>query len=66
MANIADREVKRFHEGRNQITFAYAQEGQATTLLVVIETPNGAQSLSLNRGQTQALLEWLEAQVNQR
>ena len=66
MANIADREVKRFHEHRNQITFAYAQESQATTLLIVIETPDGAKSLSLNRGQAQALYEWLQEQVNQR
>lgn len=66
MANITDREVKRFHEHRNQITFAYAQESQSTTLLVVIETPNGAASLSLDRRQTQALCEWLEEQVNQR
>jgi len=66
MANIANREIKRFHQDRSQITFAYADDSSATTLLVMIKTPQGMLSLALNRHQTQELSHWLQKSEERR
>jgi len=65
MAHIAARKAKRFQQPGNQTTFAYAQDSDATTLLIIMETPSGVLSQSIDLHQTQELAKFLREQIEE-
>ncbi len=64
MANIANRIIKRFHQGKSQVTFGYAHDSEATTLLIMTNLPSGTwASLALDKRQATELSRWLQEQL---
>lgn len=60
--NISERKIKRFHQERKQITFAYGADSKATTLLIMIQSPEAPPvNLALDQWQTNELTNWLES-----